>query len=82
MVNIVKRAIGENKTVKAFGSRHSITDIICTDGYPVSMKHFDHAIDNEDGTATFGAGIELQDAMIFLEKNGRTLISLPTFGKL
>lgn len=46
------------------------------------MKHFDHAIDNEDGTATFGAGIELQDAMIFLEKNGRTLISLPTFGKL
>ncbi|OXA63154.1 L-gulonolactone oxidase 2 [Folsomia candida] len=80
VVNIVKRAIGENKTVKAFGSRHSITDIICTDGYPVSMKHFDHAIDNEDGTATFGAGIELQDAMIFLEKNGRTLISLPTFG--
>jgi FAD/FMN-containing dehydrogenase len=79
---IVLHAISQKQTVKAIGSRHSIQDIICTDGIPISMSNINYTIDNGDGTVTFGAGIELNDAMEFLESINKTLIMIPAFGNM
>lgn len=37
IVDIVRYASANGQTVKAIGSRHSITDVICTDGTPLAM---------------------------------------------
>jgi len=80
LMEIVQNAYSTGQTVKAFGSRHSITDVICTDGIPISMKNFNYKQINSDGTATFGSGLELHDAMEYLEEQGLSLIMVPTFG--
>ncbi|XP_021946992.1 probable L-gulonolactone oxidase 1 [Folsomia candida] len=68
-----------NQKVKPLGSRHSATDIICTDGIPISMEAFDSAKMNSDGTATVGAGMTMGAAVEFLQARGRTLIVVPQF---
>ena len=65
--------------IEALGARYSITDITCTDRIPVSMRHFNYAIYNQDGTATFGAGIEVGSAMEFLEQQNRTIPIVPAY---
>jgi L-gulonolactone oxidase len=67
--------------VKAFGMRHSITDAICTNGIPVSMLKFISATLNGDGSATFGAGITLEDALKFLQFNNLSLIHMPAYSR-
>jgi len=81
IVGILQSAHSAGQTVKAFGSRHSITDVICTEGIPIFMGHINHKQINADGSATFGAGIELQEAMNFLESQNLSLITVPGFGK-
>lgn len=44
------------------------------------MHGINYAIDNEDGSATFGAGLEMVDALVFLEERGLTLIHVPAYG--
>lgn len=59
-------------TVKAFGARHSQTDIICTDGIPIDNQGLQYYKMNDDGvTATFGAGVNLREATTFLRKYKR-----------
>lgn len=58
VVKIVKYAMKKGLTVKAFGHRHSATDIICTDGIPVDMQGLQSFKMNDDDTATFAAGIK------------------------
>jgi len=72
-------AFANRMRVKAFGSRHSITDIICTDGIPISMSRIKYKRLNRDGTATFGAGIQLHEAMEFLESRQLSLEMVPAF---
>ncbi|KAJ6635180.1 L-gulonolactone oxidase 2 [Pseudolycoriella hygida] len=82
VVAIVNEAIATGKKVKAFGTRHSQTDIICTDGIPVDMKNINFAKMNADGTATFGAGILLNEAGKFLLQHGRAFRLTPAFSGL
>ncbi|XP_037041555.1 L-gulono-1,4-lactone dehydrogenase-like isoform X3 [Bradysia coprophila] len=81
VVSIVKEAITRGVKVKAFGSRHSQTDIICTEGIPIDMTRLNFCKMNADRvTATFGAGTLLSDAGEFLRRNRRALRSTPAYG--
>lgn len=82
MVSIINEAIDRGVGVKAFGQRHSITDIICTDGIPIDMRSFMSIKMNDDKTATFGAGVTLQEAGDFLLQHERALRVLPAYGNL
>lgn len=81
VVSIVKEARARGVKVKPFGSRHSQTDIICTEGIPIDMNGLTSRKMNPDNvTATFGAGIILYDAGEFLRQNGRALRTTPAYG--
>ncbi|KAJ6635041.1 L-gulonolactone oxidase 2 [Pseudolycoriella hygida] len=82
IVSIVNEAIHRGVTVKAFGERHSTTDIICTEGIPVDMTKFQSFKMNFDTTATFGAGVTIYEASVFLQQNGRAFRVMPTFGNI
>lgn len=68
--------------VKAFGVRHSQTDIICTEGIPVDMTGLVSKKMNDDNTATFGAGLNLREATSFLRRYDRGLKTTPGFGNI
>ncbi|KXN64798.1 FAD-binding domain-containing protein, partial [Conidiobolus coronatus NRRL 28638] len=79
--DIIKNAIRSGDKIKVVGSRHSITDAICTDGIPIHMKHFDEvSVNKREGTVTLGAGLEIMDAMDRLMEFGVTVNNLPSFG--
>lgn len=82
VVGIINEAINRGVKVKAFGQRHSITDIICTDGIPVDMRSLKSMKMNDDKTATFGAGVTLQEAGDFLLQHGQALRVLPAYSNL
>lgn len=83
MIDIVKEAISRGTTVKAFGARHSQTDIICTEGIPIDVNGIRFFRMNDDGvTATFGAGINLRDATEFLRNHNRGLRNTPAYGNI
>lgn len=69
--------------MKAFGARHSQTDIICTDGIPIDNKELQFYQMHEDGvTATFGSGVNLHEATTFLRKSGRGFRTTPAYGNI
>ncbi len=68
--------------MKAFGERHSQTDIICTEGIPVDNRGLQYFKMNSDGTATFGAGVSLRACTEFLRKNNRGLKTTPAYGNI
>lgn len=81
VVKIVKEAISRGVKVKPFGSRHSQTDIICTEGIPVDMTKLTSSRMNEDNvTATFGSGITLWEAGEFLRQHDRSFRNTPAYG--
>ncbi|KAJ6649986.1 L-gulonolactone oxidase 5 [Pseudolycoriella hygida] len=83
VVAIVNEAISRGITVKAFGARHSQTDIICTEGIPVDMLKLKFSRMNDDNvTATFGAGVTLKDVGKFLLQHGRALRTTPAYGHI
>lgn len=83
VVAIVKEAIDRGVTVKAFGARHSQTDIICTEGIPIDMHGLRWFKMNSDNvTATFGPGVNLRDATEFLRQHGRGLRTTPAYGNI
>lgn len=80
-MNIFLRGTGV--TVKAFGARHSQSDIICTNGIPIDNRGLQFFQMNNDGvTATFGAGVNLRDATTFLRNNDRALKTTPAYGNI
>lgn len=82
-MNIVKEAIATKTTVKAFGARHSQTDIICTEGIPIDNTGLQLFQMNADGvTATFGAGVSLRACTEFLRQRGRALKTTPAYGNI
>lgn len=82
VVTIVNEAIDHGLTVKAFGVRHSQTDIICTEGIPVDMTGLQSKQMNDDNTATFGAGLNLREATTFLRLHDRGLRTTPGYGNI
>lgn len=79
---IVKEAISRGVKIKAFGARHSQTDIICTEGIPVDMSKLLFSQMNSDTTATFGAGVTVHAAGEFLLSHGRALRTTPAYGSI
>ncbi|KAI9306147.1 hypothetical protein BJ944DRAFT_248453 [Cunninghamella echinulata] len=80
---IVKDATKSNTHVRVVGSRHSVTDTICTDGIPLHLDHFQKVTVNSDQqTATIESGIELQDAIEALHQKGYALQQMPSFGAI
>jgi L-gulonolactone oxidase len=71
-------------TVNSFGSRHSQTDIICTDGIPVdtiihpSFKNV-HPLTNR---VKFGSGLILHEAIAFLRLKVRVFRTTPAYGNI
>lgn len=83
VVVIVREAISRGVKVKAFGARHSQTDIICTDGIPIDMNQLKSCEMNPDNvTATFGPGVTVREAGIFLKKYGRALRTTPGYANI
>ncbi|XP_037034050.1 L-gulonolactone oxidase-like [Bradysia coprophila] len=82
VVKIVKEAISKKVTVKAFGVRHSQTDIICTEGIPVDMTGIRSMKMNGDNTASFGAGLNMREATTFLRLHDRAFRTTPAFGNI
>jgi len=82
VLDIVQEAIARNTTVKAFGSRHSQTDIICTDGIPVDTMRLNWMNLNPDNSVTLGAGVTLHDATTFLKFRGRAFKTTPAYGNI
>jgi hypothetical protein len=68
--------------VKPFGSRHSQTDIICTEGIPVETYGLNWMRLNPDNTATFGTGVSLYEATTFLRERGRAVRTTPAYGNI
>lgn len=83
VVAIVNEAISRGVKVKAFGARHSQSDIICTKGIPVDMNNLKSFQMNEDNvTATFGSGVTVKEAGEFLLLYGRALRTTPAYGSI
>lgn len=82
VVAIVNEAIRLGVNVKALGARHSQTDIICTDGIPVDMNELKSCQMNSDYSATFGAGVTVNEAGEFLLKHRRALRTTPAYGSI
>lgn len=82
VVAIVKEAIWRGVKVKAFGQRHSQTDIICTEGIPVDMRGLQSFKMNSDKTATFGAGISLFQALDYALPYGVSIKTMAAFGNI
>lgn len=80
VVAIVNEAISRDVKVKAFGARHSQTDIICTEGIPVEMtKLKSYKMNADNVTATFGSGVTVGEAGQFLLQHRRAFRSTPAF---
>lgn len=83
VVAIVNDARTRGLKVKAFGARHSQTDIICTNGIPVDMNQLKSCQMNADNvTATFGPGVTVREAGEFLLKHKRALRTTPAYGNI
>lgn len=82
-MSIVQEAIARNITVKPMGARHSQTDVICTEGIPVDNHGLKSSfLNTTDWTATFGAGVTVYEAAMFLRLNGRAFKTMPAFGNI
>lgn len=79
--NIVHDAKLFNVHVKAIGSKHSISDSICTSGIPVYTERITHFIFNHSTkSVTVGAGMELHEFMERLHNLQRTISGIPEYG--
>lgn len=79
VASIVVEAIGLRVKVKAFGIRHSQTDIIDSEGISIDTGGLKSSQMNSDNTATFGPGVTVEEACKFLLENGRALQAIPAF---
>ncbi|MEX0940757.1 MAG: FAD-binding protein [Candidatus Babeliales bacterium] len=76
---IIKKAAVEKKTIRAIGTGHSWTDILCTDGYLLNTDHLNRVlvIDKEKKQIRVQAGIKLKDLIKVLANNGLALPNQP-----
>lgn len=79
VVAIVKEAISRGVKVKAYGARHSSTDIICTDGIPIDMHGIQDMSLDHKFRVTVGAGVTVGAMTEYLAKHGRGLPIIPAF---
>lgn len=75
LVDVVRRAAAEGRTVKAVGAGHSYSAIACTDGHLVDLSDYDRvlAVDTASGLVTVQAGIPLWRLSDELARRGLAL---------
>lgn len=79
--NIVRYAQTKNTNVKPLGSKHSVSDSICTSGIPIFMDNITHFYYNPATlTAKVGAGLQVGDLLEKLHQLGRTISGVPDYG--
>ncbi|MFT5455861.1 MAG: FAD/FMN-containing dehydrogenase [Myxococcota bacterium] len=81
VVGVVQQARASGHTIKAVGAGHSWSDIAATDGVQVSLDAIRglRSVDPQAGTATFGAGTRLRDAVAALDAEG---LAFPILGSI
>lgn len=81
LVEVVTRAAGLGRTVKAVGSGHSYSAIACTDGHLVDLSGYDRVleVDASTGLVTVQAGIPLWALNEELARRG---LALPVLGDI
>ena len=79
MQNIIKKAQKNKKTVRAIGTAHSWTDILCTDGYLINTDKVNKvlSIDTEKKQIRVQAGIKLKDLINVLTFHNLALPNQP-----
>ena len=75
IIDIITKAKKEKKQVRAYGSGHSWSDIVCVDGYLLDMSRFDKIIfaNRDTGLVTVQAGIKIKDLNTKLARLGLSL---------
>lgn len=75
MQDLLKRAASENIKVRAIGSGHSWSDLVCTDGYLINTDGFNKVlnVDTEKLQITVEAGIKIKHLIKILAQHGMAL---------
>lgn len=75
MQEIFIKAATENAQIRAIGSGHSWSDLVCTDGYLINTDAFNKvlSIDKEKLQITVEAGIKIKDLIKILAQEGMAL---------
>jgi FAD/FMN-containing dehydrogenase len=78
VVDLVRRARQEGRTIRAAGSGHSSSDLVRTDGVLVDLRHLAEleSHDADRGQATLGAGARLNDVNELLFDQGLMMENL------
>ncbi len=74
---IIRNAIKTDKKIRFFGSRHSLNDLIATNGYAVNTDSFNKIleINQKMGTVRVECGIKLKQLFKELAKNNLALLN-------
>ena len=75
----ISKAVRENKKIRAYGSGHSWSDIVCTDAYLIDTSKLNNvlSLDKKAGKIRVQAGIKLKDLVAYLAKHGLALPNQP-----
>lgn len=75
IIEIIQKAKNESLNIRAYGSNHSWSDIVCTDGYLINTDKLNKVVSVNTSTnqVTFQAGIKLKDLNKHLAKLGLNL---------
>lgn len=81
LVQLVQHASSNDKKLKVVGNGHSWSDIPCTDGYMVSLKHFNRVLELnvEQKTIVVEAGISIRTIVDMLSRHG---LAFPSLGSV
>lgn len=75
LIDIVKKAAQEHKTIRAYGTGHSWSNIVCNDGYILNTDKLNNiiSVDKNKRQVTVQAGIKLKDLNEQLAQHGLSL---------
>lgn len=83
IIRIVEEASSKGQKVRVVGTGHSWTDLVCTDGYLISLDKLNRVIsvDKENYQATVQAGIKVHDLNDELDRYGLSLTNMGTISR-
>ncbi|HSE84529.1 MAG TPA: D-arabinono-1,4-lactone oxidase [Thermodesulfobacteriota bacterium] len=83
VIKIVKEAKANGRKIRVVGTGHSWTDLVCTDGYLISLDKLNRitSVDKENHQVTVGAGIKIQDLNDELYRHGLALTNMGTISR-
>ncbi|HEX3036781.1 MAG TPA: D-arabinono-1,4-lactone oxidase [Thermodesulfobacteriota bacterium] len=83
VIKIVKEARANGQKIRVAGTGHSWTDLVCTDGYLISLDKLNRVIsvDKNISQITVQAGIKIQDLNDELDRHGLALTNMGTISR-